>query len=964
MAGMADTGPPNSKSVMVSRLPLIFSRGRPCSVNKLDGDALVDFVRFMLRCSLGVEESSLKTIKRPYWWPRTMPYFNFNANKEIKKGHAGRLRELVARCYEMAECSYLLQLAERLSQLFDYGRLHLVTNYDGTTALCETGSNRLVVSCRNENVNYDKPGSVMSSPRRLMPAFPRPSARPGPGRSSGMVRPPPCDIFLCDNCTTEFASIAQVRAHERVCSMTCSAAQADEARELCEQEMNSQDDANMATSCPRETFFNYLGLVSTTDSIAKPTIQPDITERHLPTPSGNTRVRRILRTRVSLFVALHEIDISSPLGQRLVARQQECHVTGDRQLQLLALSHETYCCSKVTHVTGPMRFPVSWRPARPRRRGAENTWHHTISFNWRQRKQRLRVIRTGLSERSWVLFKRLKPCYVRARRLVWSDIVSSTGPPRHTNAPAPRFRPILPAPTLQTNQQIRGVRAPPTMPPYLFTSIHPSPITPATAIHMPTPVPATATPPPAPLHSPPQRLLVRLPQPTGRILHTEAGTVVDLCSSDSDGEEAAKAARTSAVGTPTAASCSVSATPAPRLEVTAFPRQSMFRYGANCVTHSENLERLGRMIYTKSANPPVDQEVAKSSSFPRAFTNHSTQSKNVFSHWRGLDETTNGSTFYSVSSDNDCTLRRSELSTSNSPRVVLKRIDDHLLCNSDAGFSNRAASVSMCTPASKSSPDFRPSSISSIMPISAQSSYNKPRDVGKALCHNSGGSPTSNLRQLSLRDKRCAEPMSENTKNIELKSQCSNDECDFGISFLFLDTLSELGVSLMSKSRTSSESHRSKENSRNLKRSECMPIRRDIYRSCPKTRSVYQTEKQVKPVFSQPNRVLNSGSKMRPFRAERKIKSSSMNSLSDHAKDWDSPKVRKYLKALGSNGRRRFSKSISSSLRSHRQLRRSGGSSEAGRLFLDECRELHLSGKLDWLLSQPRRITRHVVSTP
>ena len=42
-------------------------------------------MRFMLKCALGVEESRLRTVTRPSWWPRTLPYFNFKTSSEVEK---------------------------------------------------------------------------------------------------------------------------------------------------------------------------------------------------------------------------------------------------------------------------------------------------------------------------------------------------------------------------------------------------------------------------------------------------------------------------------------------------------------------------------------------------------------------------------------------------------------------------------------------------------------------------------------------------------------------------------------------------------------------------------------------------------------------------------------------------------------------------------------------------------------
>ncbi|KAK7082220.1 hypothetical protein SK128_025267 [Halocaridina rubra] len=85
--------PPSGTGVMVSNLPLLFTRGFPSSLHSMKLDELEDFVPFMVRCSLGEENPvPWSQLPRPSWWPRKLPFRIPSANSPAAK----RLALLIA----------------------------------------------------------------------------------------------------------------------------------------------------------------------------------------------------------------------------------------------------------------------------------------------------------------------------------------------------------------------------------------------------------------------------------------------------------------------------------------------------------------------------------------------------------------------------------------------------------------------------------------------------------------------------------------------------------------------------------------------------------------------------------------------------------------------------------------------------------------------------------------------------
>ncbi|XP_037068894.1 uncharacterized protein LOC119090211 [Pollicipes pollicipes] len=382
-----------SQPFMVSALPLVFSSGLPVSLENMLERNLVKFVRFMLKCALGVDETKLRLVRRPAWWPRTVPYFNFKASREVEKGHAERLRELVRCCYRGNACEYLVRFCADLEH-------HCAS---GPRRYMSGAPNRLVVTCLNENLEYDRPcpDSAMSPRRHLLPRLAR-----GPGHASklAMVQPPASDIFLCDSCSAEFSSVADVKAHERECGVT-----ADEESVSDTESVRSEPEV----LCRDQTrFLSYVGLVPAVSSgkqlYASPSKQSASAER---------RQRR----RLAPLGRYQAVDLSSPLGRRLGA--------GVAPPADGLVDYERYCDDGSNkRLWRQPAFPVSWRPPRNGRR-IVHRWSHLYSFTAAQRAERRRVIRTGLTCRSRRLLPLVLPCSVPLMRLSPELIAEACQPP-------------------------------------------------------------------------------------------------------------------------------------------------------------------------------------------------------------------------------------------------------------------------------------------------------------------------------------------------------------------------------------------------------------------------------------------------------------------------------------------------------------------------------------------------------
>ncbi|KAJ8681689.1 hypothetical protein QAD02_017481, partial [Eretmocerus hayati] len=218
MAATGDVEPggdtPSEEGSMISNLPLLFANGYPTSLEKITLLELERFVTFMVQCSLGHEAA--EEISEPQWWPKEVK-FSFPLAKPKKANdmmYMANLKKLVFRCYTYHRGEYLLRFCAYLAQ-YPRDKLEYVNNWDSTTSLYLKTTGKLLVTFRNENMNYDK--KLEPSRRSLLPSKKANSPdstkclRRRTGQKRSMVEPITDDIYLCDNCDAEFVGLYSMK---------------------------------------------------------------------------------------------------------------------------------------------------------------------------------------------------------------------------------------------------------------------------------------------------------------------------------------------------------------------------------------------------------------------------------------------------------------------------------------------------------------------------------------------------------------------------------------------------------------------------------------------------------------------------------------------------------------------------------------------------------------------------------
>ncbi|CAK1546295.1 unnamed protein product [Leptosia nina] len=167
---------------MIANLPLLFANGNPTDLSKISAADLEKFITFMVTCSWG--HDTAKDIRQPPWWPKNVPFSHpFVRPWKVPQDWLVRLRNLVKRCYDYHNSSFLLGFSAHLAR-YPRNILTYVDNNDHTTSLYHAPTGRLLVTFRNENLFYDKPA----------------------------------DIYLCDTCDSHFDNVEVLKAHERLCN--------------------------------------------------------------------------------------------------------------------------------------------------------------------------------------------------------------------------------------------------------------------------------------------------------------------------------------------------------------------------------------------------------------------------------------------------------------------------------------------------------------------------------------------------------------------------------------------------------------------------------------------------------------------------------------------------------------------------------------------------------------------------
>ncbi|KZC11687.1 PREDICTED: uncharacterized protein LOC107189800 [Dufourea novaeangliae] len=297
---------------VVSNLPLLFANGHPTSLEKITLAQLERFIAFMVQCSLGHDTTDM--ITEPRWWPKEVKFSNpLRRPKSVNDNWVANLKKLVFRCYTYHRSEYLLRFCSYLAR-YPHEDLEYVNNWDSTTSLFHKSTGKLLVTFRNENMNYDKrqesPRKKLLSCSGVASCYPNKLKQQQQQQHSIlMVEPPVEDIYLCDNCDAEFIGLEKMKDHERVC---------------CEQEQTRRNSRPTTPDAPipepelrQDQFLEYFKLNSSTANSESIKTNKDVKV------NSNVRERSSRRVRGSIsFARCASIPFSSPAGIMLAKRSK------------------------------------------------------------------------------------------------------------------------------------------------------------------------------------------------------------------------------------------------------------------------------------------------------------------------------------------------------------------------------------------------------------------------------------------------------------------------------------------------------------------------------------------------------------------------------------------------------------------------------------------------------------------
>ncbi|XP_017884221.1 uncharacterized protein LOC108627455 isoform X2 [Ceratina calcarata] len=294
---------------VVSNLPLLFADGHPTSLEKITMTQLERFVTFMVQCSL-VDQDTSEGISKPQWWPKEIQFSNpLIRPRRPNESWMTNLKKLVFRCYTYHRSEYLLRFCSYLAK-YPKEDLEYVNNWDSTTSLYQKNTGKLLVTFRNENMDYDKRyenmrkkllgcSGVISASRKSWQQQ----------RSIMMVQPPTEDIYLCDNCDAEFVGVDKMKEHERVCYVQTHVG--DTSRST------TPDVSAVEPDLKQDNFLEYFRLRSTTKSEPESKTEPKLVEIVKDPISTDSikQQRSSRRVRGSInFARCPTIPFSSPAG--------------------------------------------------------------------------------------------------------------------------------------------------------------------------------------------------------------------------------------------------------------------------------------------------------------------------------------------------------------------------------------------------------------------------------------------------------------------------------------------------------------------------------------------------------------------------------------------------------------------------------------------------------------------------
>ena len=129
------------------------------------------------------------------------------------------MRKLIQKCYDQHSSAFLLEFSRKLMLATqDSNKIKVIDNGDGTRSMRSAASDKLLVTFRSENQDYDKKQrQQLNSFSTQSPLKKRCSLSLGINASDPRL-PRLCeDLYLCDNCGASFESLQDVLVHEKNC---------------------------------------------------------------------------------------------------------------------------------------------------------------------------------------------------------------------------------------------------------------------------------------------------------------------------------------------------------------------------------------------------------------------------------------------------------------------------------------------------------------------------------------------------------------------------------------------------------------------------------------------------------------------------------------------------------------------------------------------------------------------------
>ncbi|XP_070506792.1 uncharacterized protein ova isoform X2 [Chironomus tepperi] len=316
-------------SSTISYLPILFANGYPTSLEKMTQEQLELFIPFLIKCSLNLKtEEEPKTA--PKWWPTNLEFtIPFEKPKDFKKNWKEAMKNLVLKCYDYHKQPFLLKYSKDLST-YDTANFRYVRDSDTTTALWSRDPKKLLLTFRNELMQYDK--------KRRRQLWKKDEAVNETEEADSTF-----DIFLCDYCDATFVSEEAYTEHEKKCNQTPETEQTIENIVISDDEDDDDEEEKIEIEMMGEQtdFLAYFSLIGMdVDELPR---RNSLLERSL---SPKKKKKAVPRTRICQKDREREytVPFSSPAGMVLTKKPQ---IDEDYNLERIN-RNEDFCAAKPT----------------------------------------------------------------------------------------------------------------------------------------------------------------------------------------------------------------------------------------------------------------------------------------------------------------------------------------------------------------------------------------------------------------------------------------------------------------------------------------------------------------------------------------------------------------------------------------------------------------------------------------